>query len=53
MRISDRPAGCDALRCRDDGIGVDAVVPIEVGERAGLPKVLDAKWAHGLPVSSA
>ena len=47
-QVSDRPAGCDALGCCDNGVGVNAIVTIEVGERAGLPKVLDAQRAHAM-----
>ena len=52
-QVSDRPAGRDALGCRDDGVGVNAVVPIEVGERAGLPKVLDTQRAHAMTADCA
>ena len=47
-QVSDRAAGCDALGCCDNGVGVNAIVTIEVGERAGLPKVLDAQRAHAM-----
>src|SRR3984885_6476087 len=41
--ITDRPAGRDCLRGGDDGIGVDAVVPVEIRNRSGLAKMLDAQ----------
>lgn len=43
--MADRAAGRNRLCCRDDGIGVDAIVPIELGERARLAEVLDAQRA--------
>ena len=44
--MADRAAGRNGLRRRDDGIGVDAVVPIELGERSGLAEMLDAQRAR-------
>jgi hypothetical protein len=34
--MPNRPPWRDRLRGGDDGVGVDAVVPVEFGERAGL-----------------
>jgi hypothetical protein len=39
--VADRPAGRDGLRRGDNGVGVDTVVAVEVGQRSGLPEVLD------------
>ena len=41
--IADRPAWRDRLGGGDDGVGVDAVVPVEVRDRAGLAEMLDPK----------
>ena len=48
--MPDRPARRDRLRGGDDRVGVDAVVPVEVGERAGLAEMLDAERAHAMAV---
>ena len=41
--IADRTARRDGLRRGNDGVGVDAIVPVEVGDRAGLAEMLDAE----------
>ena len=41
-QVPDRAAGRDRLRRGDDGVGVDAVVPIKVGNGAGLAEMLNA-----------
>ena len=48
LQMPDRPAGRDRLRGGDDGVGVDAVVPVELGERAGLAEMLDAERARAM-----
>src|SRR5262249_48286329 len=52
-QMPDRTAGGDRLRRRDDGVGVDAVVAIEVGDRAGLAEVLDPERAHAMAAYGA
>ena len=46
--MADRPAGCDGLRRGDNGVGVDAVVAVEVGQRSGLAEMLDAERAYAV-----
>jgi hypothetical protein len=41
--VTDRPSGRDGFGSGDDGARVDAVVRIELRDRAGLPEVLDAE----------
>ena len=41
--IADRPSRRDGFGRGDDGIGVDAVVPVELRDRAGLAEMLDAE----------
>src|SRR5947207_15256683 len=41
--VPHRGAGGDGFGGVDDGVGVDAVVAIEVIDRPGLPKMLDAE----------
>src|SRR6516164_2422049 len=50
--ISRRPAG-DALRRRQDGVDVEAVVAVELGQRSGLAEVLDAQRAHAVAAHTA
>src|SRR5438445_6480283 len=53
LEVADGPARRQR-RCRcDDGIGVDAVVAIEIRDRAGLPEMLDAERAHAMAVHGA
>ena len=51
--MADRPARCDALRGGDDGVGVDAVVPVKVRDRAGLAEMLDPERPHAMAVDRA
>jgi chaperonin GroEL (HSP60 family) len=51
--VADRPAGRERGCGRDDGVGVDAVVAIEVRYRAGLPEMLHAQRAHAMAVHAA
>src|ERR1044071_2255605 len=46
--MPDRPAGRDRLRAGDDRVGVDAVVAIELRNRAGLAEMLDAERAGAM-----
>ena len=48
--MTDRAAGRDGLCRRDNGVGINAVVPIELGKRSGLSEMLDTKGAR--PVAS-
>src|SRR5580692_5620605 len=51
--ITDRPPRRDRLRRGDDGVGVDAVVAVEVLDRAGLAEMLDAERPHAMAVDGA
>ena len=42
LELADRPPGRDRLCGGDDAIRIDAVVPVEIGDGAGLAKMLDA-----------
>ena len=46
--MADRAARRNGLSRRDDGIGIDAVMPVELGERSGLAEVLDAQGAYAM-----
>ena len=46
--MPDRPARRDRLCRRHDRIRIDPVVPIEIGERAGLPEMLDTQPARAV-----
>src|ERR1700731_4628904 len=46
--ISYRPPRRDGLGGGDDGVGVDAVVAVEVLHRAGLAEMLDAERPHAV-----
>ncbi|GCC48310.1 hypothetical protein chiPu_0032226, partial [Chiloscyllium punctatum] len=48
-----RGAGRDAFRSIDDGVGVDAVVPVEVGDGAGLAEMLDAERLEAVAAHAA
>src|SRR5262245_40340401 len=52
-QMADRTARCDRLGRRHDRLGVDAVVAIEVGNRAGLAEMLDAERPQAVTVHSA
>ena len=43
----------DRLRRRQDAVGVDAVVAVEVGDRAGLAEMLDAERPRAVAVHGA
>ena len=43
-------ARLDGLRSGNDGVGVDAIVTIKIGEGAGLAEMLDAEWPHAMAV---
>ena len=51
--MADRAAGRNRLCRRDDGVGVDAIVPIELGERARLAEMLNAQRARSVSGNSA
>src|SRR4029079_16972754 len=53
FQMPDRAARRERRCRRDHGIGVDAVVPIEVRDRTGLPEMLDAEWPHPMAVYGA
>ena len=40
----------NGLRSGNDGVGVDAIVTIEIGKGAGLAEMLDAEWPHAMAV---
>jgi len=41
------------LRGCNDRIRVDAVMPVELGNRTGLAEMLDAEWAEAMAVDRA
>src|SRR5271170_3015647 len=41
--MTDRTAGCDGLRRGDDRVRVDTVMPVKIGDRAGLAEMLDTQ----------
>ena len=51
--MPDRPARCDGLRRGDNRIGVDAVVPVELGQRAGLAEMLHTERTRAMAVDGA
>jgi hypothetical protein len=51
--MANRAAGRNCLCRRDDSVGVDAIVPIELGERARLAEMLDAQRARSVSGNSA
>src|SRR5580704_15989694 len=51
--MADRPPWRDRLRRGNDGVGVDAVVAVEVPDRAGLAEMLDAERPHAMAVDGA
>src|SRR5581483_6951043 len=53
LAVQDRRAGCEALGRIDDGVGVDAVVAIEVGDGAGLAEMLDAERFDAMTAHAA
>src|SRR6266404_7649228 len=46
LAVTHRSAGGDGLGRVDDGVGVHAVVAIEIVDRPGLPEMLDAERFH-------
>src|SRR5665213_3843455 len=51
--MPDRTARRYRLRRADDRLGVDAIVVIEVGDRAGLAEMLDAQRPGAMPEDRA
>src|SRR5262249_39668054 len=43
-----RPPARQRLRRRDDRLGVDAIVPVEIADRTGLAEMLDPERAHAV-----
>src|SRR5579862_3490406 len=48
-----RPPRRDGLGGGDDGVGVDAVMAVEIVDRAGLAEMLDAERPHAMAVDRA
>ena len=46
--MPDRPSGRKALRGGDDRARVDAMRPVEIGDRARLPEMFDAERARAM-----
>src|SRR5260370_4259925 len=46
LAVPHRRAGGDGFGGVDDGVGVDAVVAVEIVDRPGLPEMLDAARFH-------
>src|SRR5690242_15816356 len=53
LEVPNRSAGRERGRGRDDRIGVDAIMAIEIRDRAGLPEMLYAQRAHAMAVHAA
>jgi hypothetical protein len=53
LAVPHRCASGQGFGCVNDGVGVDAVVAVEVGNRAGLPKVLDAERFDAVAADAA
>src|SRR5512143_1115057 len=51
--MEDRGAGGEAFGRIDDGVGIDAVVAVEVGNRAGLAELLDAERLDAVAADAA
>src|SRR5580692_7209150 len=51
--ITNRPPRRDGFGGGDDGVGVDAVVAVEVLDRAGLAEMLDAERPHPMALDRA
>ena len=47
-QIAHRPAGGHGVASGDDGVGVDAEVPVEVVDRSGLAEMLDTEAARAV-----
>ena len=46
--MTDRPAWRDGFGSSNDGVRVDAVVGVEILDRAGLPEMLDTERTHAM-----
>src|SRR5262245_65777667 len=51
--MPDRPAGRDRLCRRDDGIRIDAIVAVKIGQRTGLAEMPNTEWPHPVTGDSA
>src|ERR1700726_5220336 len=51
--MQDRRTGSQGFRRIDDGVGIDAVVAIELANRAGLAEMLDAERLHPVTADAA
>src|SRR3954468_21932457 len=51
--MQHRRAGGEAFGRIDDGVGVDAVVAVEVGDGAGLAELLDAERLNAMAADTA
>src|SRR6202035_3383272 len=51
--MPNRPPRRNCLGGGDDGVGVDAVVAVEVLDRAGLAEMLDAERPHAVAMDGA
>src|SRR5580692_1975042 len=51
--IPDRPPRRDGFGGGDDGVGVDAVVAVEILDRAGLAEMLDTERPHAVAMDGA
>ena len=45
----DRPSRRMRVGSSDNRIGIDAEMPVEIGDRAGLAEMLDAQRHHAVP----
>src|SRR6516162_1701256 len=48
--IADWAARADHLRRGNDGIGIDPIVPVEVGDGTRLAEMLDTEWPDAVAV---
>src|SRR5882762_6578846 len=53
LAVPHRRAGGQRFRRIDDGVGVDAVVAVEVADGAGLAEMLDAERFDAMPAHAA
>jgi hypothetical protein len=51
-QIANRAPERCCIGCMNDGIGVNAMVTIEIGDSASLSKVLDAEPFGAVPIDS-
>ena len=51
--VPHRRAGGEAFGCIDDGVGIHAVVAVEVVDGAGLAELLDAERLDAMPAHAA